>query len=112
MNKNDLTPFCRYYKGEKKNPFKNGDNAVFWVYEMKWIEFTLEACQNKDTVLSTYIDEYIAAGLSQFEITDKVPATLKALLFNRYLHFTSYSLKEGAEHFKTFYIKQYKKSAQ
>ena len=112
MNKTDLTSYCRYYKGETKNPFKNGDEAVFWGYEMKWIEFTLESYQNKDSVLSTYIDEYLAAGLSQFEIADKAPATLKALLFNRYLHFTSYSLKEGAEPFKKFYTEQYKKSTQ
>lgn len=113
MNKTDLIPFCRYYKGEKGNPFKTGNSALFWEYEEKWIEFTLEAYKENDSpILGTCINEYVSAGLGQFDMTDKAPATLKALLFNRYLHFTSYSIKEGAEPFKKFYNGQYKKSPQ
>lgn len=112
-NKKELLPFCRYYKGEEENPFKGGNDALFWDYERKWIEFTLEAYKNGDnSILGTYINEYVSAGLGQFEATDKAPATLKALLFNRYLHFTSYSIKEGAKPFKKFYNGQYKKSPQ
>lgn len=112
-NKKELLPFCRYYKGEKENPYKEGNEALFWDYEKKWIELTFEAYQGNDSpILGTYINEYVSAGLGQFDMTDTAPATLKALLFNRYLHFTSYSIKEGAEPFKKFYNEQYKKSPQ
>lgn len=105
VNKKELLPFCRYYKGEEKNPFKGGNDALFWDYERKWIEFTLEAYEKGDSsILGTYINEYISAGLGQFEATDKAPATLKALLHDRFRHFTG-----SSDGFKEWYKDEYMK---
>lgn len=38
MDKKDYLPFCRYYKGEKENPYKGGNKALFWDYERVWID--------------------------------------------------------------------------
>lgn len=38
MEKKDYLPFCRYYKGEKENPYKSGNKALFWDYERAWID--------------------------------------------------------------------------
>lgn len=110
--KKDLIPFCRYYKGEKERPYKEGDKAFFWDWESKWVEFTLTAYKNSEVgILGTMIDEYLSCGLRTFNEDDGVPTTLKALLFNRYLHQTNYPMKEGAELFKKFYNDTYKKGS-
>ena len=104
MEKKDYLPFCRYYKGEKENPYKSGNKALFWDYERAWIESSIE----KDDALGNMLDEYIAAGLSEFEMRDGIPATLKALLFNRYGHWLGgYGLIEDAKGFKKFYERYY-----
>lgn len=109
--KEELIGFCRYYKGEKECPYKDGDEPYLWEWENKWIEFSLTAYNhNSLQPLGTMIDEYLSCGLRTFNDDDGVPATLKALLFNRYLHHTNYPMKEGVEPFKKFYNKTYKKS--
>ncbi|WP_288910160.1 hypothetical protein [uncultured Bacteroides sp.] len=106
MEKNNYLPFCRYYKGEEENPYKNGDKNLFWFYEEKWIALSI----NKDDILGDMLDEYISAGLSEFNMMDDTPITLKALLFNRYCHWCGgYGLIEDAKAFKKFYLNSYKK---
>lgn len=108
MDKKDFLPFCRYYKGEKENPYKSGNKALFWDYERVWIDLSVD----KDEMLGNMLDEYIAAGLSEFEMRDGIPAALKALLFNRYGHWLGgYGLIEDAKGFKKFYLNEYKKEA-
>lgn len=104
MNRNDYLKFCRYYHGEKECPYK-GDKALFWGYELAWIEMSL----SKDDALGNMLEEYIRAGLGQFEMQDDTPATLKAVLFNRFCHWRSGSMLENAEPFKEFYISEYAK---
>ena len=82
MKKEDLTKLCRYYKGEKENPYKNGNKALFWDYERVWIDLSVD----KDEMLGNMLDEYISAGLSEFEMQDDTPVALKALLYNRFCH--------------------------
>ena len=103
-SKEDLIQFCRYYKGEKECP-KNVDSK-FWEYEKVWVELSenpKEGSINFDTI-SSWIDDYIRAKLGQFESTDGVPATLKALLFNRYTHWM-----QTNDGFKEWYKNTYKK---
>ena len=108
MEKKDYLPFCRYYKGEKENPYKRGNNYLFWFYEKRWIEYSVD----KNSTLGDMLDEYIEAGLSEFQMIDNTPITLKSLLFNRYCHwFGGYGLLEDAKGFKTFYSNDYKKEA-
>lgn len=107
MNKKDLLPFCRYYKGETKNPFdeKDQDKAMLWFYENCWIE-QVSTGKGKE-IMMEYISEYSNAGLSMFEINDEIPVSLKALLFNRYSR-GAYSMADAVEPFKEFYHKYYK----
>ena len=104
MTKQDLLRVCRYYKGEKENPYTDTDQdkALFWDYERKWIDFKLD---DSDT-LCDYIGDYVGVGLGGFEKMDDTPLSLKALLFNRYAK-TSYSIMSAVEPFKEFYKKYY-----
>lgn len=100
MEKKDYLPFCRYYKGEKENPYKSGNKALFWDYERAWIDKSVD---EKDDTLGDMLDEYIAAGLSEFEMRDGIPATLKALLYNRFCH---WQMADAAS-FKKWYHQSY-----
>ena len=102
MNKKDLLKFCRYYKGEEHNPFRDQNKSMLWFYERAWIYDML----NDNNSLSSTIDDYIRVGLGLFEQFDKIPLTLKALLFNRYA-MTSNSIEEAVEPFKRFYKEYY-----
>lgn len=108
MKENEYLSFCRYYKGDKNTPDQNSDSNIFREYEEKWITLST----NKDDTLGDMLDEYICAGLSEFEMTDGTPITLKALLFNRYCHWSGgYGLTEDAKGFKKFYLSSYKKKS-
>lgn len=107
MNKKDLLQFCRYYKGEASNPYdgKDQDKAMLWDYERFWIEQNFS--ESGRNILADYLDEYASIGLSLFEMRDDTPATLKALLFNRYAK-SAYSMADAVDGFKKFYQKYYK----
>lgn len=108
MKKEDLILFCRYYKGEKNNPYeeKYQDKASLWDYERFWIEHNFT--EDGRYLLSEYINDYTSVGLALFEMQDDTPVSLKALLFNRYCHWRSGSMIECVEPFKDFYLKYYK----
>ena len=97
-----LMECCKYYKGEKENPYKEEQNkACLWSYERAWL---LEFANPQSRLLISYLRQYTAVGLTGFSTDDNVPITLKALLFNRYAR-THYSSYEAAESFKKFYNK-------
>lgn len=99
-----LMECCRYYKGEKENPYKEEQNkACLWSYERAWL---LEFANPQSQLLMSYLSQYTAVGLTCFSTDDNVPITLKALLFNRYAR-TQYSPYEAVESFKRFYNKYY-----
>ena len=99
-----LMECCKYYKGEKENPYKGEQNkACLWSYERAWL---LEFAKPQSRLLMSYLSQYTAVGLTCFSTDDNVPITLKALLFNRYAR-THYSDYEAAESFKRFYNKYY-----
>ena len=99
-----LMELCRYYKGERENPYKEEQNkACLWSYERAWL---LEFTKPQSRLLMSYLSQYTAVGLTCFSTDDNVPITLKALLFNRYAR-TQYSNYEAVESFKRFYNKYY-----
>lgn len=106
-NKKDLIQFCRYYKGEEENPYKGKDQnkAMLWGYEKAWISDNFS--DNGKSILAEYIEDYASVGLALFEMHDDTPASLKALLFNRFAK-TSYSIIDAVEPFKKFYHQYYK----
>ena len=109
MKEKDLTHHCRYYRGEKNNPYQEPNKAMLWMYEKDWLLESLRiyADRNISSFFDSYLNEYSLAGLSQFEAQDSIPVTLKALLFNRYAK-QSHSLLSAVEGFKEFYKKYYK----
>ena len=90
MKESDLLQYCRYYKGERKNPYegKEQNKAMLWMYERAWIHDTMAVIARGDA--NVY----------------EVPITLKSLLFNRYAQGNMSSLADCVEPFKKFY-KQY-----
>lgn len=111
MQINNLIDHCRYYKGEDNNPFdgKDPNKAMFWFYEKYWVDAKNQSTKNneagryKKNLISEYLTEYNNNGLANFSFNDNTPVTLKALLFNRYSHFSMCD----AEGFKKFYLKEY-----
>ena len=98
-DKKSLIKFCRNYKGEAKNP--NPQNKV-WDYERFWVEMSLK----DDADFGGVLDEYLVAGLRTFNEYDDTPATLKAVLYNRFMQ-----QAEGmatAEDFKKWYERYYR----
>lgn len=109
-NNNSLLQFCRYYKGEKENPYalKGGYIGFFWDYERVWVRATINAQETNSSVLfDDMLEEYIRSGLATFQQTDNTPVTLKALLYNRYGHWSGLPMLENAEPFKKWYLHEY-----
>lgn len=78
-----LISFCRYYKGQDKDPYTNDQEKSFmWVLEKGWVE-CYQSDEGKER-LASYINDYSNDGLSQFEMRDNTPASLKAYLYNRF----------------------------
>lgn len=100
---NDLIEYCRYYKGEEECPenISKDRNGSLWFYEKVWATAESHRDENCDDIL-----EYIHYGLKDFNDDDGVPITLKALLFNRYCHWSG-GYGNDAEDFKEWYKKYY-----
>lgn len=103
MVDNGLIKYCRYYRGENKNPFSGitQNKAMFWDYERYWV---IES--KRGNTFSEELTNYLNNDLDNFNFNDGAPVTLKAVLFNRYAQ-TSYSLRDAVEPFKEFYKKEY-----
>lgn len=85
MDKQKLLERCKYYKGEKLNPYEKLEThkTLLWEYEKQWTEWYLSGDKSR---LIGYLNEYISDGMELFEDNDKTPITLKALLYNRFNH--------------------------
>lgn len=108
MNIEGYLRFCRFYRGEEECPYKKGMRSLLWDYERIWIELSL----NKDDTLGNLLDDYLRAGLSEFEMKDDTPITLKALLFDRYRHWLGGYGKADTEAFVQWYKNEYIASQQ
>lgn len=102
-----MIQFCRYYNGEEKCPYKNGDETMLWHVERSWVADTFVSLNVGDVGnLGSELDEYIGCGLSTFRQDDSIPATLKARLFNRFAK-NCYSMSDATSPFKKFYARYY-----
>ncbi len=102
MTRADHIALCRFYKGEKDNPYegKEQNKAMLWFLEKHWVDVETDEKRS----LLTVFEEYKARGMLYFE-KDGVPEHLKAVIFNSYMK-TSYD--GNVEPFKAFYRKYYK----
>lgn len=101
MERESLIKQCRYYKGEAENPFDGQENndALFWFYEQRWVELTIQ----QDSYLQWMSDEYARRGLADFHA--EIPIGLRAILYNRYNHWTC----GGDDNFKNWFEQDYLK---
>ena len=90
-----LLKFCRYYKG----PGTENDNLMA-EYEHRWIQDVLE----HNVKATEYVEPSDLHELEIFNPGDGVPLTLKALLFNRWCHWSSYAT---INQFKHWYLESY-----
>lgn len=117
-----LLDFCGFYKGEDENPFQrklkesrfsgnpqSNDEAqkadvssMFWYYEECWVKFTI----NWECGFS-YCGPYLHDGLEDFLKDNGTPMSLKALLHNRYFHWSGGY--ETVEDFKKWYLENYER---
>lgn len=100
--------FCRFYRRERECPYQEFPESLLWDYERIWIELSL----NKDDTLGNMLDDYLRAGLSEFEMQDDTPITMKALLFDRFRHWLGGYGKADTEAFAQWYKDKYKASQQ
>lgn len=101
----ELIKQCRYYKGEKECPrdIDKKGKCLYWNYEKIWVE----SDKWRDEKIGE-VSEYVRYGLKEFNKDDGTPITLKALLFNRYEHWSG-NYGNLAEGFKVWYIESYLK---
>lgn len=96
--------YCRYYKGEKTNPFPYDDvRSLLWDYEKAWCEIQ----RTHDAKMNDILRDYNLYGLSDYEPYDGVPVSLKAYLFDR---FSNWMGVHNSDDFKKWYTETYKKA--
>ena len=87
---------CRYWHGEDKC------GELLASYEQLWVNMIDEDPE----YLNYLINGYIQRGLELFSLDDGVPIGLKALLYNRYEHWSS-GYEDTATGFKKWYFSDY-----
>ena len=87
---------CRYWHGEDKC------DKLLASYERLWVNMIDEDPE----YLQYLINGYIQRGLELFSLDDGVPIGLKALLFNRYEHWSS-GYEDIVGGFKKWYFSDY-----
>lgn len=96
MTREQLIACCRYYTGDDNAPA----NSLGY-YEKSWVSMVL----NNTIKYAELINTYLFYGLEDFSVDDGVPLSLKAVLFNRYTHWSCgyYTIDD----FKKWYLKEY-----
>ena len=81
---------CKYFKGEKENPFTPDDvKFVFWECEKRWLNAT-------ESHKSKMLDQYPYFGLDDHKKNDGTPMSLKAEILNwHYQHGGDYETAKG-----------------
>ncbi len=113
MKREELIKYCRYYKGEKENPYdgKNQDAAMFWEYESIWVDRLFSDTKFLKMMQDELIE--VAANLEDKDpqiIDNSRPFSLVALLFNRWCKWCNdchMSYKGVVGDFERWYKKYY-----
>lgn len=95
LQEKHLIKYCRYYGHDY-----SGKSGLMAEYEHHWIEDII----NNRCDLSNYVNGRDLNWLQTFNIEDGVPLGLKAILFNRYFHWSDYSTVDD---FKRWYLETY-----
>lgn len=100
-SREEYIALCRYYDGKEVCP--EGFDSSLWDYERIWVEehFTDGGLE----VIRQRIDYYKSCGLGSFMSDDGTPIAIKALLWNRYEHWTGYDKEDFKKWYKRSYLK-------
>ena len=100
---NELIQQCRYYKGEEQCPksIEKKGRGTIWHYEQMWVEREELREENNG-----HLNEYNRYGLKDFNVDDGTHITMKALLFNRYSHWSG-GYENLADGFREWYDNKY-----
>lgn len=105
MDRKELISFCKFFQ-ENTNKPEDPNKQMFYLCEQWWVEKNLLPKERLIVELSKYMDNYTNAGLTEFNMYDGTPITLKAILFNR---FCQYNGRVDVDGFKVLYNSEYKK---
>lgn len=96
---------CRYYNGEDDNPFdEEPDASAVWRYEQWYVENYPKP--DEKSHFKELASDYCGV-FGSFESSDGTPVELKALLWNRYEHWSS----SDPDGFKEWYCRCYQTRA-
>jgi hypothetical protein len=103
--KDDLIAKCHVFNGEDQCP---SDLTVWkqyiWKYERFWVDSTI----NNDSDLQAFVQDYIDAGLKDFQSDDQTAIELKAIFYNRHCKHTETTDPEG---FMQWYVDIYQQTS-
>lgn len=95
--KKPLYQLTQYYKGEPNRP-NSCKHPIFCFYEQIWVENENERADDHPRMI-----EYKRDVLPFYNEEDSIPLSLKALLYNRYTHWSGgYALEDEVRGFKDF----------
>ncbi len=99
MTREELIKQCKYYKGEEECPYdgQQTNKEMLWFYERCWF---LGMLRGED--FKTICEEYKTYTANTIETNEKIPFTLRALLFNRYAQTSMTSREETIKNFTEF----------
>ena len=94
---------CRYYKGEKENPYIGTEDQMNWYYESCWVEQLSESYENARSY------RYEVGNIFD-DIAGKyhIPRSLIGLFLNRYEHWCCMG-EVNLEYFREWLLQSYLK---
>lgn len=83
MFTDELLKHCRYYHGEKENPYALSLLYWVWEFEKKWVEESKHA--EVSPFFSEALSQLLRATGNSFDVGDGVPLYLRAAMFMLFL---------------------------
>jgi hypothetical protein len=85
---------CRYFKGEKENPYAGTSRELMWDYESVWVEKLTESAQEAEIFDKRLASEHLDHLPEKYG----VPSSLVGLLLGRYMYWSDpYNPSAGFE---------------
>ena len=85
---------CKYFKGEKENPYAGTSHELMWDYESVWVEKLTESSQEAEKFDRRRASEHLAPLPEKYG----VPSSLVGLLLGRYRYWGDpYNPSKGFE---------------
>lgn len=101
----ELIKQCHVFNGEDQCPSDLTEwKQYIWKYERFWVDSTI----NNDSDLQAFVQDYIDAGLKDFQSDDQTAIELKAIFYNRHCKHNETTDPEG---FMQWYVDIYQQTS-